>query len=370
MEYEKLATCKSGLFTKLLEQKDSFHSLNKRHYQEGLNKGFTLLSEQPLVKEGKSDYNYKLYICNKCGSVDYFQPHVMRRINSKCSNCFMNSIKESANLAGLDLVLHQPEPLPTIFRRKECGHIVKHRRHYVKQIINRVAESARCKSCYDDKITKHLQQKGLKEMKPPLNPKGKAEFLVKSCGHTIKSTYSNLLISTPQCSDCLVDNFKKDVESHGLKYLGKSVASATKGHHTYELPCGHVKSIRLDKARMNAWECRECEVSHLDKPSFLYLLYFRTEGLEWLKLGYARNIENRVSSYGVGNTPYTVEYIQKFQTGQEVKDFEIELHKTLRDKKIPKTTMKNFHKNNGGNECYPVSEIKPIVKLIQERLKN
>ena len=227
-----------------------------------------------------------------------------------------------------------------------------------------------CKGCYEDKINEHLSIKGLEKKNPPRTPKSKAEFLVKSCGHTIQSTYSNLFNNTPQCSECTTDALKKDVEPYGLKYVGKNKVDTTKGHHIYELPCGHTKSMRLDKARTNVWECRQCEITHLDKPSFLYLLHFYNEDFEWLKLGYARNIENRVAGYGVNGTPYNVMYLKEFPTGQKVKDFELQLHRSLKHCRISKTTMKNFHKNNGGNECYPVSEIKPIIELIQERIKD
>jgi hypothetical protein len=370
MIHEKLTPSSKRLFTKLLEQKDGKHLLNIRHYKEGLEKGFTLLSEQPLIKDEKKDYNYKLYICNICGKVDYFQPTHMRRKNCKCSNCFINNISEYAEVVGLELMQWQPDPLPMIFRRKDCGHVVMHSKQAVRNMTERVTEIVTCKGCYEAKINEHLLLKGLEKVSPPKTSKSKAEFLVKRCGHVIRSTYSNLFNNTPQCSECTVDTFRRDVEPHGLKYLGKSKNENTKGHHLYELPCGHIKSMRLDKARTNVWECRECEVTHLDKPSFLYLLHFYTEKFEWLKLGYARNVENRVAGYGVNGTPYTVKYIKEFPTGQQVKDFEIQLHKSLKHCRISKTTMKNFHKNNGGNECYPVSETESIIELIQERIKD
>lgn len=359
-----------GIFTDLLGQSPSYSTLNKKHYTEALESGFTLLTEQPVSINGVQNYNYKTYICNTCGWVDYYQPTHIRRKHCKCDKCFLDCVKTDAAKQGLILVKHQPDPLPTLFRREDCGHTVEHSRQAMRGMSNRKSDFSTCKQCYIQKIRDTTSQKGLEEITPPANAKSKAQFIVKDCGHTVHSTYTNLLNNIPACNTCRNNLRSTEVQSQQLKYLSKSPNGSSLGHHLYELPCGHTKSMRLDKARESIWECRECQVSHLDKPSMLYLLHFKQAAFQWLKLGYARNLSARISGYGVGETPYTVEYLQELPSGQQVKDFEIALHKTLKKYKINKTLMKSFHTNNGASECYPVEELGRIVKLIQERISD
>ena len=89
-----------GILTDLLGQPSSSRTLNRKHCTEALEKGFTLLTEQSVYVNGVQNYNYKTYICNTCGWVDYYQPTHVRRKNCKCDKCFITSVKEDAKQQG------------------------------------------------------------------------------------------------------------------------------------------------------------------------------------------------------------------------------------------------------------------------------
>ena len=113
--------------------------------------------------------------------------------------------------------------------------------------------------------------------------------------------------------------------------------------------------MRIDQIRTGNFLCQICEDWAFTQPSQIYLLHIKVGPDEWLKLGYAKNIELRISGYGLpSDAEVSVIVTKLFDTGQEAREFEGFLHKTYQRKLLKASDMTDFHTKSGQTECYPV----------------
>ena len=101
-------------------------------------------------------------------------------------------------------------------------------------------------------------------------------------------------------------------------------------------------------------------------PSQIYLLHIEVSGFDWLKLGYSRDIENRVKQYGLPtNAKIKLICTVQFPTGKEAHKVEASLHKKFNKQKLSKTKMSKFHQAQGASECYPAKLEEKIIEALE-----
>ena len=91
-------------------------------------------------------------------------------------------------------------------------------------------------------------------------------------------------------------------------------------------------------------------------PSSVYLLAIRNGANEWLKLGYAKDIDTRASNYGLPATA-TIEkvVIVGFDTGNEAHSFKVRLHTKYAVARISNRKVRALGMvKTGFAECYPM----------------
>ena len=107
--------------------------------------------------------------------------------------------------------------------------------------------------------------------------------------------------------------------------------------------------------RIGSFCCQTCEDYFYTLPSKAYLLHIKVGADEWLKLGFAKNIDFRVSQYGLpSDAKVSVIVTKDFDTGKEAMEFEGFLHKRYKRKRLKAAYMADFHSKSGQTECYPV----------------
>ena len=83
---------------------------------------------------------------------------------------------------------------------------------------------------------------------------------------------------------------------------------------------------------------------------------------EWLKLGYAKNIDFRTSRYGLpSDAEVSVLASRPFDTGKEAQEFEQSLHTKYSRKRLSADEMAIFHSQSGQTECYPVQMVETLI---------
>ena len=127
-------------------------------------------------------------------------------------------------------------------------------------------------------------------------------------------------------------------------------------YRTYKLECGHEQEVQIEAMRTGNFCCQTCEDTSRTLPSYVYLLHIINGEHEFLKLGYAKNIDFRVSRYGLPETAI-VNHVTalRFETGNEAHEFEAALHSCMKSEQLSERKAKSYGMTRGGyTECYPV----------------
>ena len=83
---------------------------------------------------------------------------------------------------------------------------------------------------------------------------------------------------------------------------------------------------------------------------------------EWLKLGYAKDVDFRTTRYGLpSEAEVSVLATRPFGTGKEAREFEGALHKKYRRKRLRAKDMMDFHTGSGATECYPLTMVEKLM---------
>lgn len=248
-----------------------------------------------------------------------------------------------AEKVGLRLLRHYSGKAK-IYRFQDCGHEQKIDTSNVRN------GSFECQLCSEEKFKLEADNAGLTYIKHI--KAGRKLYKFNNCGHEQVISAQDVVTKRFECRECILENLKREADQVGLIFLGK--AEPWKGRYRFK-QCGHEKVINYKQVRTGSFLCQQCEETYRTKPSFVYLLHIRTIDFEWLKLGYARNIELRTKGYGLSQEA-KVNLIgkRKFSTAIDAEVFEQKIHKAYRKYRISKAVMKKFHKNDGYNECYSI----------------
>ena len=168
------------------------------------------------------------------------------------------------------------------------------------------------------------------------------------------------------CTQCRHAHIKakhsKEAAKHGLVLLGK-VKNPSFRLYRFE-KCNHKQKIAVSSVRSGVFICRKCEETSYDLPAKVYLLKITTPTQEWLKYGYAKSISNRIKQYGLPENSVVKTLAKKdFETGNEARKYEQNIHNIFKYDKLDSGNMKEFHEN-GFSECYPLSMKAKLINTL------
>lgn len=292
-----------------------------------------------------SDPNYKKYLCLSCSSVNEYQPQHMRTGNALCQGCHEKSLASDLDKINCDLVLVKKRG-KYVVRFRTCGHTVIKDTNAI-----RARTTDWCPICADITFQERLELLGI-EATGQGNRRNK-EYLIKNCGHKITLRTDEISRGTLVCSICNELDFKEKIESFGLQQLPIKASKA--GFRVFRLTCGCTQELGMFSAKIGRWNCRQCNENYYKKESSVYLIKFSCGGFEWLKLGFSKNIDARITGYKMkdGCSSDLVEVVC-FPTGLEAVKVEKNLHSIYKSQRLDPEYMKNYHTRNGFTECYPI----------------
>jgi hypothetical protein len=330
--------------------------MQEKHIKEAEDAGLKYVG-----KATNNNANYRQYECENGHKIDLQVQHV-RRNNWRCKYCFEDKLKQQAQSIGYELL--GPSELGSEYRlyRKDCGCVEDLRHNSVASTKDkRNTNQVTCKICYRRNMQKCADESNITLFEDVGRYDIKIRF--NACGHYKYAKKSQVFRKNLVCRVCQEESYTKEAALAGLKYVGFS--SEGSNYREYKLPCGCVRSIRIDHARDGSYSCYVHDDSHYVKPSSVYLLKITNDENSWLKLGYSKNIRVRVSNYGVGNSVVELVKTLDFDTGANAMLFERALHKKYKQFRLNKKEMEKFHRSNGHTECYPLSMIDILVKEME-----
>jgi len=361
--YKRLKTTGS-LFTELLP-----NSIVHKHFREGCKASMLLLGVST-----NGDANYKQYMCITCGYICDLQPTHIRRNSVRCTICLDADYSARGNNSGFTFVSLTDDSDYRLYRRGACGHILKLRVQAVGKRIKRNSgedSGQSCIVCYEEKLVADAEKIDMTYLGAALHNKGVfRHYLFNSCGHKRDVNAACVGRGAVVCQDCVVDKYKSEASAVGLIYNG-AATDRPDIKRNYIMECGHNKDIRMDHVRHGSWTCTDCGDTHYTKPSKVYLLKITSPEFSWLKLGYAKDIDIRSSSYGlpkgsVVDTLFSMDVI----TGLAALHIEKKLHSEFKRFRINAKTMKKYHKYNGFTECYNTDIQEDLVQALNNILKE
>jgi hypothetical protein len=129
----------------------------------------------------------------------------------------------------------------------------------------------------------------------------------------------------------------------------------------------HEQEVLLHAMRSGSFVCQTCEETSRTLPSNLYLLHIKVGSDEWLKLGYAKSVDFRISRYGLPeDAEVTIVECLSFDTGNEAHAVEADIHGRRKHKRLPKKHMKQFHTISGFEECYPITMLETLLAELED----
>lgn len=336
--------------------------MNEKHKQEALHQGLLLLSDRG-VDNGLTS-NYKKYKFINCGHEEFFQPQHIRRGNFECKTCTEARLIGEAQDAGYTYLGYAEEDHgteQTYFRKyknNKCGCVLD-----IRYAGIRDKSTQRCTACYENDLKKIALDVGLVYLGLSDRNGIYRKFQYQVCGHTQDIAASCISLGTFECKICLEDSYLKEAENEGLTLL--PFCNCSHGYRQYQLPCGCTRSLRIANVRNGVWDCVNHGETHLVRPSNLYLLEIRTATNSWLKLGFAKNIHNRINMYRLpSGTSVHIVFTLLTDSGYVALEKEKQIHKQLRGLRIKPSLMKTYMQN-GHTECYPCEQKEHILKILK-----
>jgi len=169
-----------------------------------------------------------------------------------------------------------------------------------------------------------------------------------------------------KCKTCQLNKLNEEAKQSGVTLIGKGRNSF---YRLYIFDkCKHKQECQVSHVRKNQVICQTCVETHYDLPSKLYLLEITVRNKPnflWLKLGYARNISNRIEQYGLPDNVVVKKLkVVNIATGREAMKIEKSIHTKYKRKKLPNSLMKKFHVLSGFAECYPIEMLTTLTEEI------
>jgi hypothetical protein len=307
-----------------------------------------------LLGPGKS-VAYRTYRL-PCGHEQLVAIPQMRTGSFRCRACLSSKLESEAKAQGCDLLRTEKKNGYNLYRLK-CGH---------EQVIHSTMMRTgvfHCQTCLTNKLKAEAETLGCE-----LLGAGKDAHYQKyrlPCGHIKELQPSSIRQGfQPHCQICDDAKLSAEADAQGCVLFGPG---ENYGCRTYRLPCGHEKEIAIVQMRKGTFRCQTCGDYFYTQPSNNYLLHIKVGSDEWLKLGYAKNVDFRITRFGLPTfAEVNLLATKPFNTGKEAREFEAGLHKKYRRKRLRAKDMKEFYAGSGFTECYPVTMIETLLAHFRE----
>lgn len=245
------------------------------------------------------------------------------------------------------------------YRFNECGHKQPIHKAQLYKTLTHKPECLKCKEIEDKKFFRSL---GIKRIE--ILPERRALYQCLSCGFIMNIRRDKLNAGIFACQSCEDQKRIDEAEDQGLEYLRKG-----KIRFLYRIKeCNHLKMIKPSDVRIGKWTCQLCKDTYHSKPSKLYLIKITNKKTlrEWLKVGIAKNLQQRFKGYGLDDhSEISVLDTIDFNTHKEAYRIEQDIHQKYKDEKLDKDLMM-FYMSSGNTECYPCNMLSKLTKEIQK----
>jgi hypothetical protein len=180
------------------------------------------------------------------------------------------------------------------------------------------------------------------------------------CQHEQEITLSSAKLKSFRCKTCQQEKLQSEAKSKGLIYLGKTKNNY--GKYKF-LSCSHEQEIATANIRQNKFVCQSCCESRFTKPSNLYVHLVTLQGEQVLKVGVAKNIQNRIKVYGLPkDAELTTVLVKSFPTGKDAEIAESLICQAFKNARYKNS--KHIFTNSGSTECFAPSKLNEIVNFI------
>lgn len=319
-----------------------------------------ICSEKGVVEMSKGGrgglYNFRRIACGHEISATYFQ---IARTES-CAACKSQEIEQIALQKNLKVIGRHDKASINVYQLP-CGHTKAIDPNSVRN------DGWRCTECYEDKIKAAMDEWGYEyigfsEKSPHYRL---AKF--KACGHE-KDVLVYDLIGRPVkgfCKICIEEKHNKEATENDLTILG-AASNGDPNYRKYKLHCcGGTGDLMVTHVRRSNFICPCCGDSSYSNPSNLYLLLITSDNNRWLKFGFSKDVDYRISCYGLTNCEAEVLKIVPISTGRIAIRVEKGIHKKLKQLKIDNEYTKPYFSVSGFTECYPYSALTIITKEME-----
>ena len=219
-----------------------------------------------------------------------------------------------------------------------------------------------CKTCFENNLDAEAAERGAEIIGAGRNAKYRLYKL--DCGHKQEFQLIHMRTDNFRCKNCFELKYDAEAAEWGAEIIG---AGRNSSYRTYRLECGHEQEFHIGNMRNGAFICHTCEDTSRTLPSYVYLLHIINDENEFLKLGYAKNIDLRISQYRLPSLA-KVNHVTAlhFDTGSEAHEFENALHNYFKSEKLSERKAKSYGMTrNGYTECYPISMLKQFQKELK-----
>lgn len=297
----------------------------------------------------------------KCGHMMRVQFANLKNRNSvyTCPECREDEIERAASELNLKLIRKAGGGQ----KREVLCNSCKTKRSV--QYYHLLEASFRCGPCQEIRRSAEAFEQGL-ELLSKVN-KDYGIFKFRSCGHQKRINFQAVREGQIQCKICIEDRYIDEANRAGLQYIGRSKKG--QNHRQYKcLKCDRLIDLGIRAVADDSFLCKFCGDSARQKASEVYLLRLSSnDGLQWLKLGFSKNVELRIKQYGLPND-VKVEFVKRLAQadGYLANEKENAIHNAAQEFRLPAALMMQYHIKSGFSECYSL-EAEPIIMALMNK---
>jgi DNA-directed RNA polymerase subunit RPC12/RpoP len=355
----KCLTCGNENSKSIFSVRYGIECLNCEWYLAGIKKGLLQLSKTSSRNKIRNKFVWK-----NCEHIKVLQATQLKSGNPKCLPCEKQRVKkkfdDEAIKAGLVRIKRSPKKEHSIYEFIECGCRVTKQHTHVRN------GSIRCSKCFSDDLEIRLAEEARDSNFEYLG-QGKNRhyrcYRCLTCSFVDEKQPSAIRQGKDHatCKNCFELDLKSYLNGTGHKFIRLVAGERAE----LKLACGHRQEVRFDSIRNKSINCIECDDSHLNQPSNVYLFQIEFGDKAWLKLGKARNPETRSQGYGLHPQAKLSEVARReFPTGIEAYHHEQRLLKKYKKHRLQSKDMRHMMPS-GHTECYPTG----MLNLLQRELK-
>jgi hypothetical protein len=331
--------------------------LFRKHQEEANSQGAVLIG---AALSGKTRYgNYAL----ECSHQQEIRYNNMARGKFTCKICLTHKLEAEARAQGA--ILNGAALNDKSSRRNytlKCGH---------KQVVEtgnmRIGEFM-CKKCFKEKLEAEAKAQGAILIGAALKDYGRTSSHYRNytleCGHNQDVQFEKMAIGRFKCQTCLINKHTAEAKAQGATLNGAALVGDYKSRN-YTLKCGHNQDVNACNMKTGGFNCQTCEESWATKPSGIYLNLMTNGDKLFLKLGVAKSVEARASTYNnKGILDFECVYSFPTLTGLDAKAIEGAIHKKYKGY-TPKQA-KALGMKSGFTECYPIELQAALLRKLKQ----